>query len=167
MLLQLLHRKVFQCFDVSEDDFWYIMNKCPRFMIVKNVERTDEWGADITIVAKTSVRLCKNYAKQDCLRCSDLHLCKYFVYGNCRYGKGRKQCKYSHDVRSEHNYPLLRECTLHELHEEELFLLLLQNDPTLLPEVLLLVCVTHSFGASYHCSGLESRFEAWYRTLEM
>ncbi|KAG9334945.1 hypothetical protein JZ751_006267 [Albula glossodonta] len=47
----------------------------------------------------------------------------------------RKQCKFSHNVRSEHNYPLLRECTLHELHEEDLFLLLLQNDPTLLPEV--------------------------------
>ena len=47
----------------------------------------------------------------------------------------RKQCKFSHDVRSEHNYTLLRECTLHELHEDDLFLLLLQNDPTLLPEV--------------------------------
>ncbi|KAF5897192.1 poly [ADP-ribose] polymerase 12-like, partial [Clarias magur] len=45
------------------------------------------------------------------------------------------ECKFSHNIRSEHNFPLLRECTLHELHEEDLFILLLQNDPSLLPEV--------------------------------
>ncbi|KAA0720627.1 Tetratricopeptide repeat protein 41 [Triplophysa tibetana] len=47
----------------------------------------------------------------------------------------RKACKFSHNIQSKHNYPLLRECTLHELNEDDLFLLLLQNDPTLLPEV--------------------------------
>ena len=47
----------------------------------------------------------------------------------------RKPCKFSHDIRSDHNYGLLRDCTLHELKEDELFLLLLQNDPALLPEV--------------------------------
>ncbi|XP_035282849.1 protein mono-ADP-ribosyltransferase PARP12-like [Anguilla anguilla] len=132
-----LHRKVFQRFEITEDDFWYIVRKCPRFAVVKNTsDRTsEEWSSDYMIVAKTSLRICKNYTKYECSDCQELHLCKYFVYGNCRYGKGRKQCKFSHNVRSEHNYPLLRECTLHELHEEDLFLLLLQNDPTLLPEV--------------------------------
>ncbi|XP_041937406.1 protein mono-ADP-ribosyltransferase PARP12b isoform X4 [Alosa sapidissima] len=135
-LLQL-YRKVYQRFGTEEDDFWYIVKKCPRFAIVKTRERTTggEWGSDCVVVAKTSLRLCKNYSKQECEDCQELHLCKYFVYGNCRYGKGRKPCKYSHDVQSEHNYRLLRECTLHELHEDELFLLLLQNDPSLLPEV--------------------------------
>ncbi|KAG7454292.1 hypothetical protein MATL_G00258080 [Megalops atlanticus] len=134
-LLQL-HRKVFQRFEITEDDFWYIVRKCPRFAVVKNTnDRTsEEWSSDYIVVAKTSLRICKNYTKHECTGCQELHLCKYFVYGNCRYGKGRKQCKFSHNVRSEHNYPLLRECTLHELHEEDLFLLLLQNDPTLLPE---------------------------------
>lgn len=47
----------------------------------------------------------------------------------------RKSCKFSHDIHSDHNYQLLRELTLHELSEDDLFLLLLQNDPTLLPEV--------------------------------
>lgn len=47
----------------------------------------------------------------------------------------RKPCKFSHNLQSEHNYGLLRECTLHELKEDELFALLLQNDPSLLPEV--------------------------------
>ncbi len=47
----------------------------------------------------------------------------------------RKECKFSHDIQSQHNHPLLRECTLHQLNEDDLFLLLLQNDPALLPEV--------------------------------
>ncbi|XP_056133324.1 protein mono-ADP-ribosyltransferase PARP12b isoform X2 [Lampris incognitus] len=135
MVLLQLHRKVFQRFNVNEDEFWYIVKKCPRFVVVKNKEGTHGWGADCTVVAKTSLRLCKKYSKESCVNCQELHLCKYFVYGNCRYGKGRKPCRFSHDIRSEHNYPLLRECTLHELNEEDLFLLLLQNDPALLPEV--------------------------------
>uniref|UniRef100_A0A3B3QCS1 Poly (ADP-ribose) polymerase family, member 12b n=1 Tax=Paramormyrops kingsleyae TaxID=1676925 RepID=A0A3B3QCS1_9TELE len=133
-----LYRKVFRRFDITENDFWYIVRKCPRFAVVRSAGASErgpeDWGSDCTVVAKTSLRICKNYTKYECGDCQELHLCKYFVYGNCRYGKGRKQCKFSHDVRSEHNYPLLRECTLHELHEEDLFLLLLQNDPTLLPE---------------------------------
>lgn len=146
MVLLQLHRKVFQRFDITEDEFWYIVKKCPRFVVVKNKDCTEEWGADCTIVAKTSLRLCRNYTKQECFNCQELHLCKYFVYGNCRYGKGRKPCKFSHDVHSEHNHPLLRECTLHELHEDDLFLLLLQNDPTLLPEV----CSHYNKGSGTH-----------------
>ncbi|KAI4880297.1 hypothetical protein NFI96_031723 [Prochilodus magdalenae] len=136
MDLVQLHRKVFQRFDISDEDFWYIVKKCPRFaVIVRNGQKAETGEAGCVIVAKTSLRLCKNYAKQECFGCQDLHLCKYFVYGNCRYGKGRKECRFSHNIQSEHNSPLLRECTLHELHEEDLFLLLIQNDPSLLPEV--------------------------------
>ncbi|XP_071776632.1 protein mono-ADP-ribosyltransferase PARP12b [Centroberyx gerrardi] len=141
MVLLQLHRKVFQRFDITEEDFWYIVKKCPRFVVVRTKE-----GTDCTVVAKTSLRLCKNYTKQHCADCQELHLCKYFVYGNCRFGKGRKPCKFSHDIRSEHNYPLLRECTLHELNEDDLFLLLLQNDPSLLPEV----CAHYNKGAGPH-----------------
>ncbi|KAM3858888.1 protein mono-ADP-ribosyltransferase PARP12b [Diretmus argenteus] len=146
MSLLQLHRKVFQRFDITENHFWYVVKKCPRFAVVKNKEGTDDWGTDCTVVAKTSLRLCKNYTKQNCSDCQELHLCKYFVYGNCRFGKGRKPCKFSHDIRSEHNYPLLRECTLHELIEDDLFLLLLQNDLSLLPEV----CTHYNKGAGPH-----------------
>uniref|UniRef100_A0AAY4AX05 Poly (ADP-ribose) polymerase family, member 12b n=2 Tax=Denticeps clupeoides TaxID=299321 RepID=A0AAY4AX05_9TELE len=145
-LLQLYHR-VFQRFDIEEDDFWYIVTSCPRFAVVRN---SDQSGSDCIIVAKTSLRLCWNYPKQKCTKCQELHLCKYFIYGTCRYGKGRRQCKFSHDVWSEHNYPLLRECSLHELQEDDLFLLLLQNDSSLLPEV----CSHYSKGSgpSGQCS---------------
>ena len=47
----------------------------------------------------------------------------------------RKPCKHSHDLRCPHNQSLLRDCTLQDLPEEDLFLLLMQNDPSLLPEV--------------------------------
>lgn len=89
MDLVQLYRKVYQRFDIKEDDFWYIVKKCPRFAVVKPRETAGDWGTDCIIVAKTSLRLCKNYSKQECADCQELHLCKYFVYGNCRYGKGR------------------------------------------------------------------------------
>lgn len=89
MELSQLHRKVYQRFDISDEHFWYILKKCPRFAVVRNKLGAEKGEADYIVVAKTSLRLCKNYAKQDCFGCQDLHLCKYFVYGNCRYGKGR------------------------------------------------------------------------------
>ncbi|XP_067283729.1 protein mono-ADP-ribosyltransferase PARP12b isoform X2 [Pseudorasbora parva] len=135
MEISLLHRRVFQRFEITEADFWYIVKKCARFAVVQSRPKTEDGEPDYIVVAKTSLRLCKKYSKNECYECQDLHLCKYFVYGNCRYGKGRKECKFSHNIQSQHNYPLLRECTLHELNEDDLFLLLLQNDPALLPEV--------------------------------
>ncbi|XP_051746039.1 protein mono-ADP-ribosyltransferase PARP12b isoform X1 [Ctenopharyngodon idella] len=135
MEIAQLHRRVFQRFEITEEDFWYIVKKCARFSVVQSSPRTEDGESEYIVVAKTSLRLCKKYSKNECYECQDLHLCKYFVYGNCRYGKGRKECKFSHNIQSQHNYPLLRECTLHELNEDDLFLLLLQNDPALLPEV--------------------------------
>ncbi|RXN06098.1 poly [ADP-ribose] polymerase 12-like protein [Labeo rohita] len=143
--LDMLHRKVAQRFDITEECFWYIIKKCARFAVVQSKPRTEDGESDCIVVAKTSLRLCKKYSKDECYECQDLHLCKYYVYGNCRYGKGRKECKFSHDIQSQHNYPLLRECTLQELNEDDLFLLLLQNDPALLPEV----CAHYNKGTGF------------------
>lgn len=52
------------------------------------------------------------------------------------------KCRMTHDVNSTHNTTLLKKAGLQDLKEKELFQLLLQNDPTLLPEV---ECVTHHF----------------------
>ncbi|XP_068590173.1 protein mono-ADP-ribosyltransferase PARP12b [Cebidichthys violaceus] len=160
-LLQL-HRKLLQRCDVSEEQFCFIVQKCPRFLLVRG-ERPD----DCTVVARTSLRLCRNYGREEsggggqleesgggggCGHreesggCPQLHLCKFFIYGNCRFGKGRKTCKFSHNIRSAHNFELLRDCTLHELNEDQLFLLLLQNDPALLPEV----CLHYNKGSGLH-----------------
>ncbi|MBN3318976.1 PAR12 polymerase, partial [Atractosteus spatula] len=119
---------------LSEEQLIEILKDSSKFVIIKGREGTiqgSNLSPDSTIIAKSSLRLCTRYP--DCEKCDDLHLCKYFVCGHCFIA--RKECKYSHNLRSDHNYPILRECTLHELNEEDLFLLLLQNDPSLLPEV--------------------------------
>ncbi|CAK6984617.1 protein mono-ADP-ribosyltransferase PARP12b isoform X1, partial [Scomber scombrus] len=136
MQLQQLWRELQLCSNISQQEFSFIVQECPRFLLVRG-PAGDGGGRleDCTVVAKTSLRLCRRYGREPCADCQQLHLCKFFIYGTCRFGKGRKPCKFSHDIRSDHNYRLLRECTLHQLQEDQLFLLLLQNDPALLPEV--------------------------------
>ncbi|XP_076015883.1 protein mono-ADP-ribosyltransferase PARP12b isoform X2 [Genypterus blacodes] len=143
MGLQELHRSVLQRCHIGKDEFWFVVSKCSRFLVVQG---NGTGVSDCTVVARTSLRLCRKYGAEDCAACQQLHLCKHFVYGNCRFGKARKLCKFSHDIRSDHNYPLLSECTLHELKQDELFLLLLQNDPSLLPEV----CLHYNKGSGLH-----------------
>lgn len=53
-----------------------------------------------------------------------------------------KKCRMSHDVKSIHNTTLLKKVGLRDLKETVLFPLLLQNDPSLLPEV---QCVMQHF----------------------
>ncbi|TRY64670.1 hypothetical protein DNTS_028700 [Danionella cerebrum] len=142
MEISELHRRVLQVQNVSEADLWYTVCKCARFTVAQSTPRANDGESDCIIVAKTSLRICKKYSKNECDECKDLHLCKFYVFWNCRYGKGRKECNFSHDIHSQHNFPLLRECRLHELNEDGLFLLLLQNDPSLLPEV----CIHYSKG---------------------
>ncbi|XP_018545069.1 protein mono-ADP-ribosyltransferase PARP12 [Lates calcarifer] len=153
MQLLQLHRKLLQRCHITEEEFCFILQRCPRFLLVRGPAGDGgERPGDCTVVAKTSLRLCRSYGREERCRgegeggCQQLHLCKFFIYGNCRFGKGRKPCKFSHDIRSDHNYRLLRECTLHELNEDDLFLLLLQNDPTLLPEV----CTHYNRGPGPH-----------------
>lgn len=100
-----LHRKLLQHCDVSKEEFDFIMQRCPRFLLVP-----DPAGGggvrleDCTVIARTSLRLCGRYGREkgagagreECTGagagagdCQDLHLCKFFIYGNCRFGKGR------------------------------------------------------------------------------
>nr|XP_046234807.1 protein mono-ADP-ribosyltransferase PARP12b isoform X1 [Scatophagus argus]XP_046234808.1 protein mono-ADP-ribosyltransferase PARP12b isoform X1 [Scatophagus argus] len=246
-----LYRKLLQRCSITEEEFWRIILRCPRFQLVRGpAEGGAERLEDCSVVARTSLRLCSRYGREECSgfeqeeggECQQLHLCKFFVYGNCRFGKGRlvdrthsgvsgrfiplisrsflstcsgnclfsllwpsvvvkqyqtdallnvllngdyllcslrrgliqtsssseerrrnlrkrsddaqKSCKFSHNIHSDHNYRLLRECTLHELHEDDLFVLLLQNDPSLLPKV----CLHYNKGSGPHgyCTFQES-----------
>lgn len=91
MALLQLHKKVLQRFHITENEFWFVISNCPRFLVVPSQEGTTcgDGLSDCTVVAKTSLRLCRFYSSEDCAACQELHLCKYFVYGNCRFGKGR------------------------------------------------------------------------------
>eukprot|EP00063_Salmo_salar_P088909 XP_014063744.1 PREDICTED: poly [ADP-ribose] polymerase 12-like isoform X1 [Salmo salar] len=84
------------------------------------------------IIAKTKVRRCK---VQQCDGCNDLHLCKFYLFGDCKNSRGRRACRFGHDLHSEHNSIVLREHKLETLSRQELRQLLLQNDNSLLPPV--------------------------------
>ncbi|XP_075995778.1 protein mono-ADP-ribosyltransferase PARP12-like [Genypterus blacodes] len=86
---------------------------------------------DSLVVAKSSLRICQLEAGQ-CAHCDGLHVCRYYVCGKCRYGD---KCKNIHSFASPYNATLLKRRNLHEMTEKQLFQLLLQNDPYLLPEV--------------------------------
>ncbi|MGH0116587.1 UNVERIFIED_CONTAM: hypothetical protein FKN15_014787 [Acipenser sinensis] len=147
-----LYKSVSEKYNISNQLFCELLKNGSRFVIVQGSEdKIPGRGVspDSKVIAKTSVRLCKDYPK-DCGDCEGLHLCKYFVYGNCRFNAGSK-CRFSHDLRSIHNIPVLRANQLQDLEDDELCQLLLQNDPSLLPEV----CIHYNkgfgkFGACTH-----------------
>ncbi|XP_005938424.2 protein mono-ADP-ribosyltransferase PARP12b [Haplochromis burtoni] len=133
---------------VSEELLCKLVYGHPRFLMVRGPE-TDGWlrPEDCTVLAQTSLRVCVSHRLgEPCADCDQLHLCRFYIYGTCKFGKGRKPCRSSHDLRSDHNSRLLKECSLQQLNEDELFLLLLLNDPALLPEV----CVHYNKGSGPH-----------------
>uniref|UniRef100_A0A671M3Z6 Poly [ADP-ribose] polymerase 12-like n=1 Tax=Sinocyclocheilus anshuiensis TaxID=1608454 RepID=A0A671M3Z6_9TELE len=135
-----------QSITVADQVLSQVLDDHQRFVIVQDEDsnpRSSIPDSDSLILAKTSLRLCKH---DNCSGCEDLHLCRYFVCGNCRFGT---KCKNSHDLTSTHNSDLLEKHDLYGLAHGELFQLLLQNDPSLLPEYLqkllrLFVCLTIS-----------------------
>ncbi|XP_052387349.1 protein mono-ADP-ribosyltransferase PARP12-like isoform X1 [Carassius gibelio] len=127
-----VERSLRQSFTVADQVLSQVLDDHQRFVIVQDDDsspRSSKPDADSLILAKTSLRLSKH---DKCPGCEDLHLCRYFVCGNCRFGT---KCKNSHDLTSAHNSDLLKKHDLHGLASGELFQLLLQNDPSLLPEV--------------------------------
>ncbi|KAM6436646.1 protein mono-ADP-ribosyltransferase PARP12-like [Liasis olivaceus] len=92
-----------------------------RFLVRKQ-------GGVAWVLAVSAARLC---VRQVCAGCERLHLCKLNLRGRCRVSL----CKYSHDILSESNRKVLKNHELSGLNEDELCVLLLQNDPFLLPDV--------------------------------
>ncbi|XP_072902693.1 protein mono-ADP-ribosyltransferase PARP12 [Hemitrygon akajei] len=107
-------------------------------------------SGDSLIVATTPARLCSDFLKRKCSDgdCRQLHLCKFFLFDNCRFAKGRNSCNFSHDIHSRHNSAVLRAHKLHHLKELELRQILLQNDSSLLPEI----CVFYNKGLGQYGS---------------
>ncbi|XP_071360893.1 protein mono-ADP-ribosyltransferase PARP12 isoform X2 [Trachinotus anak] len=99
---------------------------------------------DSLVVAKTSLRICQK-KPGECPRCDGLHLCRYFVCGDCTFGQ---KCKNPHSLASPYNVELLKKYGLQDLTEKQLFQLLLQNDPYLLPEI----CPHYNKGNGAHGS---------------
>ncbi|NXP27013.1 PAR12 polymerase, partial [Scytalopus superciliaris] len=100
------------------------------------------------VVAASAVRLCPEYGAGCPGRCGRLHLCRYRLRGHCRNQGHRKECKFAHDFYSDHNLYVLKLHGLEILNSDELCQLLLQNDPSLLPEV----CLHYNKGDGPHGS---------------
>ncbi|XP_054029766.1 zinc finger CCCH-type antiviral protein 1-like [Dryobates pubescens] len=92
------------------------------------VQRGDGDGS-ARVLAVSAVRLCP---RQECGGCERLHLCKLHLMGKCNLGP--RACKYSHDIFSAENKKVLKTHGLSGLDENELRVLLLQNDPFILPD---------------------------------
>ncbi|KAM9467840.1 protein mono-ADP-ribosyltransferase PARP12-like [Clarias gariepinus] len=101
-----------------------------------------------TIVARTSVKLCR---AKGCTGCMNLHLCKFFLFGDCQYGRGRRGCRFCHDLQTVQNAQVLQKHGLSQLDRSELCTLLLQSDTSILPPV----CYSYNNG-----TGLYGRCEA-------
>ncbi|XP_056272882.1 protein mono-ADP-ribosyltransferase PARP12-like isoform X1 [Pseudoliparis swirei] len=99
---------------------------------------------DSLLVAKTSLRVCQK-KPGECAQCDGLHLCRHYVCGVCTFGS---KCKKTHSLSHPHNAGILKQHGLHDLTEKQLFQLLLQNDPSLLPEV----CQHYNKGNGQHGS---------------
>uniref|UniRef100_A0A8C2H654 Si:ch73-252i11.1 n=1 Tax=Cyprinus carpio TaxID=7962 RepID=A0A8C2H654_CYPCA len=56
------------------------------------------------VIARSKVRLCR---VQNCPGCANLHLCKLFLFGSCRFDRGRRGCRFSHDLLMQSDYSLL------------------------------------------------------------
>ncbi|XP_054475316.1 protein mono-ADP-ribosyltransferase PARP12 [Anoplopoma fimbria] len=99
---------------------------------------------DSLVVAKTSLRICQK-KPGECSQCDALHLCRYYVCGDCSFGL---KCKNPHSLAYAYNVELLKRYGLQDLTEKQLFQLLLQNDPYLLPQI----CPHYNRGDGLHGS---------------
>ncbi|XP_066490232.1 protein mono-ADP-ribosyltransferase PARP12-like [Tiliqua scincoides] len=115
-----------------------LLGDAQKFTLVTREEAPSagQPGEHRVVVATSGVRLCREQGSGKCAgQCGQLHLCRYFVYGGCRYQETRKQCKFIHDFHTPHNLCVLKEHGLESLSSDELCQLLLQNDSSLLPEL--------------------------------
>ncbi|XP_054999565.1 protein mono-ADP-ribosyltransferase PARP12 [Sorex araneus] len=102
------------------------------------------------VLAASELRLCRAPpgAKVGCQGfCSQLHLCKFMVYGACK-SKAGKPCRNNHSLTTTHNMGVLRTYGVDHLNFRELCQLLYQNDPWLLPEI----CLHYNKGDGPHGS---------------
>ncbi|XP_054582466.1 zinc finger CCCH-type antiviral protein 1-like isoform X1 [Eptesicus fuscus] len=89
------------------------------------------------VVAVSSARLCARYQRGECQACDQLHFCRRHMQGKCPNRDCWSTCTLSHDIHTPVNIQVLKNHGLFGLNEAQLRILLLQNDPCLLPEVCL------------------------------
>ncbi|XP_034542085.1 protein mono-ADP-ribosyltransferase PARP12-like [Notolabrus celidotus] len=142
-----LDEKIKQKYTVSEEVLRSLLFDEGKIAIKEGREKVTAGlivNPDSLIVAKTGLRLCPK-RPGECSQCDGLHLCRFYVSGGCTFGN---KCKNTHDLASPHNAQLVKSHGCQNLTENQLFTLLLQNDPSLLPEI----CPHYNKGNGLHGS---------------
>ncbi|XP_032833032.2 protein mono-ADP-ribosyltransferase PARP12 [Petromyzon marinus] len=99
-------------------------------------QQPERGSLDWRVLAVSALRVCPRYRERtgcpDGEGCAKLHVCRRFVLGSCKFGP---DCKFSHDFRDGHNRDLCYKSGVEGLPFDPMQTLLLQNDPTLLPQI--------------------------------
>ncbi|NXY89507.1 PAR12 polymerase, partial [Alcedo cyanopectus] len=114
-----------------------VLRDAQRFTLVQRPGEAGAAAEVVVVVATSPMRLCEEHGAGCEGRCRRLHLCKYHLRGLCRNQKARRECRFIHSFHSDHNLCVLKQYGLENLNNDELRQLLLQNDPSILPEVCL------------------------------
>lgn len=146
--------------DLSEEQLRDVLQRAgPDRFLLQEVELSDgPWDAEAEVaagaagagggggggasacrvVAVSSARLCARYQRGECQACDQLHFCRRHMLGKCPNRDCWSTCTLSHDIHTPVNIRVLKHHGLFGLNEGQLRILLLQNDPSLSPEVCLL-----------------------------
>ncbi|XP_014792722.1 PREDICTED: poly [ADP-ribose] polymerase 12-like [Calidris pugnax] len=102
-----------------------------RFTLVRRPGEAGAGAAAVVVVATSPLRLCQEDG-------TGFGECGYrFEWEGAVPRRFRKVCKFVHNFHSDHNLYVLKQYGLEYFNSDELRQLLLQNDPSLLPEVCL------------------------------
>ncbi|EMP38483.1 Poly [ADP-ribose] polymerase 12 [Chelonia mydas] len=122
---RLEYSKISQHVELSEQQLEQILQDVGQERFLVHKEGGSRW-----VLAVSPLRLC---VRKECEGCERLHFCKLNLMGKCNFGV--RACKYSHDIFTDENRKVLKTHEVSGLNENELRVLLLQNDPFLLPDV--------------------------------
>ncbi|XP_034877107.1 protein mono-ADP-ribosyltransferase PARP12 isoform X1 [Mirounga leonina] len=125
---------------VGADALEQLLQERGRFAVATRAGAGGVLPAKRVVLAVSALRLCRAHQspKAGCVGlCAQLHLCKFLVYGACKFMRAGKNCRNSHSLTTDHNLSVLRTHGVDHLSYSELCQLLFQNDPWLLPEICL------------------------------
>ncbi|KAM9077578.1 protein mono-ADP-ribosyltransferase PARP12 isoform 1-T1 [Megaptera novaeangliae] len=125
---------------VSKDLLERLLRERGLLAVAQRAAGAGAAAVERVVLAVSPLRVCGAYQgpKPGCVGlCAQLHLCKFVFYGKCKFLKDGKDCRNGHNLKSDHNVSVLKTHGVDHLSYSELCVLLLQNDPLLLPEICL------------------------------